>query len=382
MAETRARLFVAGVGLRGSGYPNACNTLRMLRDTRQIEVVECGSWLPEDTHLWKLAQSPRHKALPFLIRLLAANVVSVIRLALKNSSRDIAYVPYPGVFLLWLLSWVPRRWRPRCVCDAYITIWDSLYQDRSLGTAGSRSSRLLLWMEARALSAAEGVIVDTVANADHIHRLFGVARESIHAFPLALDATTLPVANPDHAASREIRVLFIGTFVPLQGTAVIAQAIEALRGQDNLEFVMIGDGQQAEEVAPLLEANPAVTWYRGWQPSHVLTRELALADICLGVFGGNGKAARVLPFKLYMALAAGKAIITQHEHGVPEDCPPIPALTCDACPQSLADAIRRLANDAGQRASLARHAMDYFEQQLSTDKLAQRWAALIAEMER
>ena len=103
LEEAPPRLLVAGVGLRGSGYPNASNTLRMLRDTRRIEVIECGSWLPEETHLWKIAKGPGHKALPFLIRLLSANASSAIRLLRENREGDLTYVPYPGLFLLWLL---------------------------------------------------------------------------------------------------------------------------------------------------------------------------------------------------------------------------------------------------------------------------------------
>lgn len=371
------RLLVAGVGLRGSGYPNASNTLRMLRDTRHIEVVQCGSWLPEETHLWKMAKGPRRKALPFLIRLLSANASSAIRLLRENREGDLTYVPYPGLFLLWLLSWVPRRWRPHCICDAYITIWDSLYQDRNLGTATSGFSHLLLRIESRALRTAEHVIADTQANAAHIHQLFGVCRKRIHTFPLALDASTCPAPGITHPADHKIRVVFIGTFVPLQGATVIAQAIDKLRGHGALEFILIGDGQQAEEAAHWLQDNPAVTWLRGWQPPQVITEHLAQADICLGVFGGRGKATRVLPFKLYMAMAAGKAIITQQDYSLPDGCPAIPVVACPPVPEALANAIAMLAQDPARRATLACQSRDYFQHHLSPQALAVRWEQLV-----
>src|SRR3546814_19537604 len=75
---------------------------------------------------------------------LDANILSVCQLLRLNRSRSITYVPYPSIFLRWLVSWVPARWRPLCVCDAYVSIWDALYQDRKMGKAASLVARLLL----------------------------------------------------------------------------------------------------------------------------------------------------------------------------------------------------------------------------------------------
>jgi len=379
MSEEKAtRLLVAGVGLRGSGYPNARNTLRTVAAMQRVEVIECGRWLPEDTHLWKITKGAIHRSLPFFARLLAGNVLSAMRLLLNGRRGDLVYVPYPSLFLLWLLSWLPCRWRPTCICDAYITVWDSLYQDRSTTAATGWLSRALFHAEVRALQTADHVIVDTQANARHIHQLFGVALERIHAFPLALDTTLIPTPDRKNQAAHRTRVVFIGTFVPLQGTTVIAQAIDMLRGQDSIEFTLIGDGQHAEDASCWLLDNPAVTWLRGWQPAEVIATHLAQADICLGVFGGGGKAARVLPFKLYMAMAAGKAIITQSAYSVPDGCPEIPAMACAATPEKLAEAIVALAKDPERRATMARQSCDYFDHYLSPPALAARWEQMLA----
>src|SRR3546814_104547 len=177
------KVFVAGVGLRGSGYPNAWNTIRILRAQDDFEVIECGKWLPEEFRLWRFNKQPRLKAALQFAGLLAANALSVVQLLRLNRSRSITYVPYPSIFLLWLVSWVPARWRPLCVCDAYVSIWDALYQDRKMGNAASLVARLLLRSESRALRAAEAVLVDTEANAEHVSGLFNVPRERIRALP-------------------------------------------------------------------------------------------------------------------------------------------------------------------------------------------------------
>lgn len=377
MNEPCKRLWIAGSGLRGSGYPNAWNTVQMLRQEKLLHIIELDGWQPEDLHLWKIAKGPRHTAVVQIGRLLAANIGAAIHLLARNRPTDITYVPYPSIFLLWLLSWVPARWRPRCICDAYITLWDAMYQDRKLGASNSIAARLLLRAESRALRTAEHVIVDTTANADHVSTLFKVPRARIHAFPLALPAEDSLVAPMPNADKHKTRILFVGTFVPLQGTTVIAKAIDALRGRDNLEFVLIGDGQLAEEASPWLQENPAVTWLRGWQPMEVIKQELARADICLGVFGGDGKAARVLPFKLYMALAAGKPIITQAEHGLPGSAPALPGISIPATAPLLAEAISSLASDPAKRQRLSEQSQQYFAEHLASKALAKCWLRLL-----
>lgn len=380
-ARTHHHLLTIGPALRGPGYPNASNTIELLQQTGSILINDKACWLPEDFHLWKLAHGTGQEKRRGLWLLSRACVLSVLRLIRHHRSGQPVYLPYPSLPLLWLLSWLPTTRRPSCIVDAYITLWDTLYQDRQLGQPTGLASRLLLRAERRALGVAQQIIVDTQANADHLAGLFHVPRQRIRALPLALDPATLPQRTPPASQvglPTPTRIVFIGTFVPLQGTQVIAQAIALLGQRDDLQFTLIGDGQQASQAAPLLQGLGTVTWLRGWQAPATLAQALDQADICLGVFGGNDKAARVLPFKLYMALAAGKAIITQQHYSLPDDCPPLPALTCAAQPQALAAAIAQLAAAPAQRQQLGQQAAAYFQQYLSPTQLFQRWQALLA----
>lgn len=370
----RFRLFVAGMGMRGDGYPNASNTLRILRENLRVDVHECGGWMPEGFHLWKIVRRPRAMDLLQLVRLFLCNLMSAMRLLVTSRRGDFVYVPYPSIFLMWLLSWIPERWRPRCLCDAYITLWDTLYQDRIVGRSGGAISRVLRRVETRALSAAYRLIVDTSENADHVAATYGISRTSVLAFPLAIDESAVgAVTAKPKSDSRRLRILFIGTFVPLQGTEVIARSIQRLRDRSDLEFVLIGDGQQAPHIAAMLEEHSALRWVRGWMPASALAWELSQADICLGVFGGDGKAARVLPFKLYLALAAGKAIITQKSFGLPASVPPPPVVTVAPDGDVLAEAIIALAEDASMRGRLARDARRYYQNHLGSNELARIW---------
>lgn len=376
--KTGKTLRIIGCGLCGPGYPNAWNTVQLLEQQKTIRIVDSAAWLPEDFHLWKMVRGSTRDRLRGIWLIASGTLRSCLRLAANHRRGDWLYLPYPSLPMLWLLSWLPAWLRPTCIADAYITLWDTLFQDRQLGKPQGQLSRYLLAAESRALRAANTIIVDTQANADHLSGLFGVPRQRIRAFPLAIDPQTLPAL--DHPAAPKggkVRVLFIGTFVPLQGTTVIAQAIALLADRDDMEFMLIGDGQQADEAAKYLKGLSNVTWLRGWQSPQKLATEIANADICLGVFGGEGKSSRVLPFKLYMALATSKAIITQSSHSTPDGVPPIPAIICTPEPKILAQSIEKLSADKTLRRIFQHKARIYYDQYLTSNELAKYWLALL-----
>lgn len=373
-ANGRPRLIVAGAALSGSGYPNAWNTVELLRQTDDIKIIDCAYWLPDDFHLWRLAKGPTPTKLAGLTRLVLGNLFSLAR-ALRHLRRECwIYIPYPSLPILWICSWVPAALRPNIACDSYITLWDSLYKDRVLGNGHSALSKALRRAEGRALRAANAVIVDTEANADFVASFYNVRRRNIHAFPLAI--SEMPVKTRQQAQD-VLRILFVGTFVPLQGVGVIAGAMNLLRESAALEFIIVGDGQQAEDVADTIAAAPNATWIRQWQSQEQLAEHMYNADICLGIFGGDGKASRVLPFKVYSALAYGKAIISQRMYSLPDGTPALPAYTIEPTAQALATAICTLAAEPQRRLALAQEAQAYYSRHLGPARLQQCWGTLL-----
>ena len=375
------KIYIAGAGLRGDGYPNAWNTVKILTSLDDMAVIDHSCWLPQDVKLWKLASGSKANALVGVTRIASSNLRSLAKLLVRTPARSLTYVPYPGIFILWLASWLPKRTRPRFICDAYITVWDSLYQDRNLGNSKSTASRILFSIESRALRTAEMVVSDTTKNAEHISLTFGVARDRIRALPLALQ----PIPDRPHPPTRDdgdnrVNVIFVGTFVPLQGTTLIAKSIHALRDAPDIEFTLIGDGQQATDASPWLEANPSVTWLRAWQPEDIIAKNIERSDICLGVFGGGGKAARVLPFKIYSALAAGKPVISQDLYGLPENTPAPPLMTITSDVDSLSNAIQTLAHAPDQRREMGDAAAVYHKKYLSREALTLIWKGVIDKL--
>jgi glycosyltransferase involved in cell wall biosynthesis len=234
------------------------------------------------------------------------------------------------------------------VVDMMISLWDTLAGDRAL--AGRAAAAALAGVDRVALRAADLVLADTAAGADWLACRFGVPRSRIAVVPVGAEpgrfpATPLPGGPP--------RALFYGKLAPLHGLATV---IEASRAPGAPPVRLIGDGQLGGWLASELdrERPPGLTWDR-WVPYERLGDEVAAAAICLGVFGTSAKAARVVPNKVWQALAAARPVVTA-------DTPAVREILTDGesallVPPgdgpALGAALARLAADAPLRGRLA-----------------------------
>ncbi len=383
------RVHVAGVALRGSGYPNAEQTINSLRRSSLYEVEDHAEWLPPDARLWRLIGGGWLKRMVLLAGLALRGGKQAVSLFARARKGDWAYIPYPAPFTLWWLSFIPGRMRPRCVADAYISLWDSLTRDRAREKQQGLAARAMYYVERRALRAAHRIITDTRSNSQQISADYGIETHKLCAFPLAINAIPFLLRRGDkERKANPVTVLFFGTLIPLHGVDCVLGAIEALSQDERFRFKLIGDGQQSGVVEAFFRSpsSQKAVWKREWLDLEGLAEEISSADICLGVFGGEGKAARVLPFKAYYAMAAGKPLITQRQLSLPDNVPVPPFSWVDGDNlahrvQSLVERLKELAEAPELRSSLGKESESYYDTYLSGDAVCAYWTALFEEKE-
>jgi len=380
------RIWVAGVAMHGDGYPNAVNTVELLKSNPEWEIRDFADWLPPETRLWHLMRGGVSRRMRLMLRLLAGGFTQALRLSVKTHPGDISYLPYPAPLTLFWLSMLPKRWRPHCIADAYISLWDSTFRDRARGDTGGVVSRAVRFFEARALGAASLVLVDTEANRSQFMKDFGLAEHQVRSVPLAIDESKFLAQESFSLKQKKTeRVLFVGTLVPLHGIEVVLAAAAKLSKIPGYEFRLVGDGQQGGLVEKFIREGGAenFTWIRKWVTLGDVASEIAAADICLGVFGGAGKASRVLPYKLYYALCAGRAMVTQSEYSLPKDLPPlavelVSVASVEEMATQLVESIRRISDDAGVKSSLESWARTYFARHLSSGAILGEWRDIVS----
>ena len=179
-------------------------------------------------------------------------------------------------------------------------------------------------------------------------------------------------------------MLFIGTYIPLHGADTIVRAAHLLeRAGEAVEVVLVGGGQTYAGVRTLA-SRLGVTNVR-FEPRIPIDRlagEIARSDVCLGIFGDSPKAGRVIPNKVFDALAMGRPVVTRDSAAARE------ALTHGhtawlvppADPEGLAAAIAGLKADDEARARIARQGHQLFRSRFSIDALSATLAGIVREL--
>jgi len=364
-ADTPPGLMVLGVHLKSEGYPNTLYRLQDLEASGRFQTLEINvpMWSESTQHRHGFARLSRS-----LGRAVFAHLAVMARyLAAKRPER--IYVPYPSVFVLFLLSCLPARLRPkRVVADVFISLYDTIVLDRRLVRQNGMFARSLKWIERRAYVFADKLVVDTEQNARFICALFGLPEEKAAVSPLSIDERHFKCA-PYRPQPGVCSVLFVGTLVPLHGIGTILEAARQLSVRPEIRFKLIGDGQDAPLVEAWLGSRAAqLAWERAWQPSSRIAEAIAQADICLGIFGAGDKTQRVCPFKVYAYAATGRAIITGTSDWLREATArlaydPFAHVPVDAA-GALAAKIAQLADDPALRSKLAANSREFYQTHL------------------
>ena len=265
---------------------------------------------------------------------------------------------------------LPKVWRPRyVVADCFISLYDTAVTDRGLISPTSWAARALKSLESRSYRAADIIVVDTDLNASYFRETFELTPSKVIALPLSIDESVFR-PSPYLPSGDFCTVLFIGTFVPLQGADIIAQAAVILGARHDVRFRLIGSGQTAEAVERVFAGGRPenVEWVTQWVDSERLAEEIRDADICLGIFGAGSKAQRVWPLKNYAYMAIGRAIITGDtllSRRMLQQSDSAPFLTVPhGDPAALAAAIVTLAQHPERRKDYAKNARLFYDRNL------------------
>jgi len=208
--------------------------------------------------------------------------------------------------------------------------------DRGLFRPGSLRAKALRRLDRKIAERADLALVDTPHTAEYLHEIAGLALERWRALPVGSE---LPrQAFPEPQPGGALRALFVGTGVPLHGTEVILRAVALLEREGTpFEMRFVGGTRADRRLATELGLR-TVTFVDRFAGPLELGRHHARCELVLGVFGTGSKAARVVPCKIYDALASSRAVVTGDTPAVRDllfDCPAVRTVPVGD-PQALA----------------------------------------------
>lgn len=295
---------------------------------------------------------------------------------------DLVIVGYVGQFdmpLAWLLA---RSRAVPLVFNPLVSLYDTFCDDRGLVRPDSPAGRLLRLLDQLACRLADTVLIDTERHRQYFIDSLGVAPAKLQVVPVGADDRLFLPGPPRAANPTACQVLFVGKLIPLHGVETILRAADLLRNEA-VQFTIVGSGQEAALVRRLqTELRLDNVTHIEWIDYANLPAAYAQADICLGVFGGSQKAARVVPNKVFQALACARPVITadtaaiRAEFAVDADlllCPPEDAA-------ALAGQIRRLAADPALRQRVAEQGYRRFQAAYSLAALSTQLRRALADL--
>ena len=235
-------------------------------------------------------------------------VLSIYGKLLLRSCRqyDVVFVGFMAQMILPLWKWKFRR--NEIFVDFFISIYDTLVDDRKKIRADSVAAKCLHRLDRGTLECADAIVSDTRAHGDYFSEEFRIERQRIHTLYLEADTSyyhPMELERPKEWQGKYL-VLYFGSILPVQGVDVILQAIESLKERQNIHFIMIGPIPEQYQ-KPITNT---VT-YIDWLPQDRLAEYISYADLCLGghFSGFVGKAKRTIPGKVYIYQAMDKPVV-------------------------------------------------------------------------
>src|SRR5919201_596433 len=338
-------------------YPRNAQVISALR-AAGVEVLE------HHVPVWEERAHKWHAGPGALARLALAE----LRLHRRSSQDfDVLIVGYPGH-----LDLAPARRaagdRP-VVFNPLVSLFDTFVADRKRFAPGSLAGRALAAIDRRALRAADLVVADTEANAEFLARFAELPDGRVE---VCLVGAEDRVFTPGWKPETPFKALFIGKLIPLHGLPTVLEAADLAR---DVPFRIVGSGQ----LEPLLRERPANVEHVPWVDYELLPRELHAAGCALGVFGTSDKARRVIPNKVFQGLACGVPMVTAATPAARELLADgeTALLVPPGDSESLAAAVRRLADDGVLARRIAEAGRRSYEERASERVLGQRWRELL-----
>ncbi len=272
---------------------------------------------------------------------------------------DAMIVGFPGYHAIILAKLLTRK---KIILDAFFSMYDSEVWDRQNIKPRSLKASYYWTLDWLACKLADKVLLDANTHIDYFVKTFKIKKEKfIRVFVGSDDEIMRPAQIKKETKQDYFLVHFHGIATPLQGTKYILQAADLLENK-NIRFNIIGMKRRD----PSLNARHKNVNFISYVPYEELKNYINKADVCLGIFGDTNKTQRVIPNKVYEALACKKPVITSDSNAVrellkhQENC----YLCKSADPQDLAKAILTLKNDAELRNKIADNGYNLFKDNL------------------
>ncbi|MBT7930099.1 glycosyltransferase [Candidatus Peregrinibacteria bacterium] len=240
---------------------------------------------------------------------------------LKNSRKvNTVLVTFPGHYLMplaWALTRFPRK---KLVFDVFISLWDTIVDDRKKVSKWNPYSWFLYCVDFVSCHAADEILIDTKTHREFFIKKFRINPKKINVLYLGTREDVFCPSKFTKEKSDTKEVLFFGSYIPLQGIEHIIEAAAILEPiEPDIHFKLIGSGQTHNQMKEMAEKKEVknISFEKRVSMTE-LPEIIRKSDLCLGIFGTSKKSNRVIPHKVYDALGCGVPVLTRDSDAIRE----------------------------------------------------------------
>ena len=222
-------------------------------------------------------------------------------MSVKMSDYDVSFVGFAPQLIMPFFN--HKLGKKPLAMDFFISVYDTMCFDRKKFRPKSLAGKFCKWLDKKTLERADLAVCDTKAHGRYFCKEFGFAPEKMSVLYLEADKSIYYPRKTEK--NKDFTVLYFGSILPLQGVSVILDAIDLLKDEKNLKFVIIGPlGENGRR-------DSKITEYYEWLSQEELAEKIAQADLCLGGHfdGSIMKAKRTIAGKTYIYKAMEKPMI-------------------------------------------------------------------------
>lgn len=271
-----------------------------------------------------------------------------------------------------------RRQGLPLLVDPLISAYDKQVFERAKFAPQTVQAENLRSWEEKLFQSADAVLVDTPEHARFFTDTLGVAATRLHVVYVGAEEALFTPA-PVRVPQAPLEALFYGSFIGLQAPEVIVAAARRYQGPP-LRWTLLGNGPLRAACEQQARGMNNVV-FEDWIPYGQLPARIQRADILLGVFGASAKAGRVIPNKVFQALACAKPLVTARAPAYPSELLSngdngISWVTAND-PVALAAAVEILANQSDTLAARGAAARASYEKFFSNEKIREQLRAAL-----
>ncbi len=333
----------------------------------EVEVYEC------HVPLWEKKPIKDKKfgfSLTFLLHFFSSQIRLIFQYIFFIPKHDIIIVGYIGQLDIYLAKIFAIFGRKKLVFNPLISLYDTVISDRGYFIKSSLRARLMHFLDWSSCKMSDMVLLDTESHIQYFRNEFNLQNINFQRLFVGADNQ---VFFPEHMVQSEdkFNVMFFGKYTPLQGISKIIEAANILQSDSTIKFTLVGKGQLRNKMENKInDLGLNNITLIDWIPYNQLSIKMAEADLMLGIFGDSDKAKRVIPNKVFQALAADKPILTADTPAIRELLIPDRHLfITESKSVKIAEKIQFILSHKKNRHKVSKNGFHFFNKKLSVNKL-------------